>query len=491
MSLKLFENGTIITWDDGVQDFKILRGGSLLVEGNRVSAIWENNTQPLDWAADVERISIEGKILSPGLIDSHRHGWQAIFRTLAPNAHLGDYLELYGPFGEPMNHLTPDDLYWSTLEGYFESIDSGTTTIVENAHHNWDEQSALAGWNASLDSGARVHWAYSIGTGRDASYDFNTQIDLFERLHAEDRWRNTTAELGLNWEGFGTNDTAAIETIVSLAKKLNVSAVHANHLGDPIFGNNNKPRQLLDAGILNSAIPVLITHGTFIDDEDIALLREHDQYVIITPESEMQHGHGHTQQHTFLDQTSLGVDNNIFFGTSMQQQGRLWLQTVRKTMWQEAHALGRARNTTGMEVSQAFHLITRSGGLALKRPDLGVIKVGAMADLTVWSGESASLLGWTDPIAAIVLHSQGSDAQHVLVDGEWRKYDGKLLSTRNGQTWETVKREFLMRAKRVQALWPTLPRPYLPETERMFGSGANFISLPQVNVTREQYQKQF
>lgn len=93
-SLKLFENGTIITWDDAVHDFKIVRGGSLLVEGNRVSAIWENNTQPHDLAADVERISIEGKILSPGLIDSHRHGWQAIFRTLAPNAHLADYFDL-------------------------------------------------------------------------------------------------------------------------------------------------------------------------------------------------------------------------------------------------------------------------------------------------------------------------------------------------------------------------------------------------------------
>lgn len=388
-----------------------------------------------------------------------------------------------------MTHLTPDDLYWSTLQGFFESIDSGTTTIVENAHHNWDEQSAFAGWNASQHSGARVHWAYAVGTGRDPSYDFNAQIELFKKLHAETHWRNTTADLGLNWEGFGANDTAAIATIVNLAKELNVSAIHANHVGDPIFGANNRPKQLLDAGMLDSGIPVLITHGTFIDDEDIALLREHNQYIIVTAESEMQHGHGHTNQHRFLDQTSLGVDNNIFFGTSMQQQGRLWLQTVRKTLWQEAHALGRVRNTTGMEVSQAFHLMTRSGGLALKRPDLGVIKVGAVADLTVWNGDSTSLLGWTDPIAAIVMHSQGSDAQHVLVDGKWRKYDGKLLGTQNGQSWETVKKEFLIRAKRVQALWPTLPRPHFEEGTQMFGVGARYISLPSVNVTKEQYQK--
>ena len=311
---------------------------------------------------------------------------------------------------------------------------------------------------------------------------------MFKKLHAEDHWRNTTADLGLNWEGFGTNDTAAIETIVSLAKELNVLAVHANHVGSPIFGANNRSKQLFDASILDSDIPMLITHGTFIDDEDIALLREHNQYIIGYAESEMQHGHGHTQQHTFLDQISLGVDNNIFFGTSMQQQGRLWLQTVRKTLWQEAHALGRVRNTTGMEVNQAFHLTTRSGGLALKRPDLGVIKVGSVADLNVWN-DSTSLLGWCDPIAAIVLHSQGRDAEHVLIDGKWRKYAGKLLGTQNGQSWEIVKKEFLIRAERVQALWPTLPRPYFPEGDLMFGVGARYICLPQVNVTREQYQK--
>ncbi|PSN60527.1 Metallo-dependent hydrolase [Corynespora cassiicola Philippines] len=487
MSIKLFENGTIITWDDSVHDFKILRHGSLLVEGNRVTAIWENDERPKDLTGEIEYVSIEGKILSPGLIDSHRHGWQAIFRTLAPNTHLGDYLELYGPWGIPMDHLTPDDLYWSTLQGYFESIDSGTTTIVENAHHNWDEQSARAGWNASLHSGARVHWAYAVGAGRDPAYDFDAQIELFRELHAEEAWRHTPADLGLNWEGFGENDTDLIHRVASLAKELNVSAVHANHLGSPLFGINNSPKNLLDAGLLNSSIPVMITHATLIDDENIALLREHNQYVVITPESEMQHGHGHRQQHTFLDQISLGVDNNLFFGTSMQNQGRLWLQATRRTLWQEAHALGRIRNTTGMDVSQAFHLITRSGGLALKRPDLGVIKVGALADLTVWDGDSPQLLGWSDPIAAIVLHSQTSDAQHVLVDGEWRKYDGKLLETANGQTWSTVKKNFLERAKRIHELWLTLPRPYLPEGEKFAGLGVEYISLPKVNVTREQY----
>jgi len=59
--------------------------------------------------------------------------------------------------GRQTSTYLSEPCHWSSLQGFFESIDSGTTTIVENAHHNWDKQSAFAGWNASQHSGARVH----------------------------------------------------------------------------------------------------------------------------------------------------------------------------------------------------------------------------------------------------------------------------------------------------------------------------------------------
>ena len=166
---------------------------------------------------------------------------------------------------------------------------------------------------------------------------------------------------------------------------------------------------------------MFIVHGTNITEEDMALLREHNQYIAIAPESEMQHGHDQPMSHLFLDQAALGVDNNMFFSTAMQQQARLWMQATRRRLFAEAHELNRVRNTTGFGVSQAYHLATRSGGLALHRDDLGVIKVGALADLTVLDGDSANMLGWSDPIAAIIMHSQVGDVRHVLVNGEWRK----------------------------------------------------------------------
>ncbi|PSN59406.1 hypothetical protein BS50DRAFT_594650 [Corynespora cassiicola Philippines] len=446
-----------------------------LVEGNRVAAIWESNNVPSNLIGGFERISIQDKILSPGFIDSHMHVWQSVFRTIALNAHMGDYESLYGPLGQPQYHLEPNDIYYGTLESIYESFDSGTTTIVENPHHNWYEEISRAGWEASYHSGARVHWAWSIGlsSGIRPSYDLNAQVDAFRRLHAEKEWRDTPAELGLNFDNFTAGAPEVIKTVVDLAFEFNVSAVHANHIGYP-FVLDNRPKSLLNAGLLNSTIPV--GYGSS---------REHNQYIAIAPESEMQHGHDQSMSHLFLDQAALGVDNNMFFSTSMQQQARLWMQATRRRLFAEAHELNRVRNTTGFDVNQAYHLVTRSGGLALHRDDLGVIKVGALADLTVFDGDSANMLGWSDPIAAIIMHSQVGDVRHVLVNGEWRKYNGKLLDTPAGESWESVKKNFAKVAKRVHAIWADIPRPLL--TGRVSGGGAEYIDLPKVNVTREQF----
>jgi len=80
-----------------------------------------------------------------------------------------------------------------------------------------------------------------------------------------------------------------------------------------------------------------------------------------------------------------------------------------------------------MTVRQAFLLGTRNGGLALKRPDLGVLREGAKADILVFSTDAIGLIGWSDPVAAIVLHSNVADIEDIYVDGELVKKGGKLV----------------------------------------------------------------
>lgn len=76
------------------------------------------------------------------------------------------------------------------------------------------------------------------------------------------------------------------------------------------------------------------------------------------------------------------------------------------------------------------------------------------------------MLGWSDPIAAVVLHANPGDVEHVLVDGEFRKRDFRLVD-RGPLGWAQVRARFLEAARRIQPQVATPP----PMPDRLWGVG--------------------
>ena len=101
-----------------------------------------------------------------------------------------------------------------------------------------------------------------------------------------------------------------------------------------------------------------------------------------------------------------------------------------------------------MSVVDAFLLATRQGGRALHRDDIGVLKVGAKADIVCFNGESPNMLGWTNAVAAVVLHANIGDIEHVMVGGQFRKRNGALVPKTG--TWSDIAASFTEVARRVQ-----------------------------------------
>ena len=179
----------------------------------------------------------------------------------------------------------------------------------------------------------------------------------------------------------------------------------------------------------------------------------------------MHFGHGHTRSQLIQDQASLGIDSGWVFGDDLITQPRLWLQSVRLENYNQPLEKGLVPNKSPMTAMQAYLLATRHGGLALRRKDIGVLKVGAKADIVIFRGDSPNMIGWEDPVAAIVLHANVGDVEHVLVEGEFRKWDGDLI-LKTG-TWEELSANFKETAARIQKT-NEVPPP-LPET--FFGQG--------------------
>lgn len=238
---------------------------------------------------------------------------------------------------------------------------------------------------------------------------------------------------------------------------------------------------------LTTSIPVIFSHASSITPANAALLRETNQYISITPESELHYGHDHPNTHLIQDQASLGVDTHFTFSTDLITQARIWLQTVRRTLYRAVLEASGIPRTNPMSVNQAFLLATRNGALALRRPDLGIIAVGAKADVVVFNGDSPGMLGWLDPVAAVILHSNVGDVETVIVDGKVVKRDGELLF----EDYEGVKRRFLESARKVQRFWKEMPYPNL---EGEWSPGVEFNDTKKVDVVRgpgDGYGQQF
>ncbi|EXJ60083.1 hypothetical protein A1O7_04233 [Cladophialophora yegresii CBS 114405] len=307
-------------------------------------------------------------------------------------------------FGPAAQVFEPSDIYLGQVAGSLELPHAGTTTVLGHAHGDFSDEALDAALNATMDSGIRTFFASAI---HDLSFVNGYSIEDQEPKYSR-----------LSTQAIGQVD--------------------------------NSPQLLDRYGVLNTSIPAVLSHASFISAVDMQLLRETKQYISTTPESEFHYSLLHAHERHTQDQTSPGVDRHFTFSCNMVGQAHLWLQTLRADSFNSTLEDDlKIPYTNPMSVGQAFLLIRRNGALALRRPDLGIIAEGAKADLVVFDGSSPNLLGWDDPFIAVTLHSNVVDISDVFVNGKFVKRDGKL--TYSG--YAAVRQDFLRSARKIQSPW--------------------------------------
>ncbi|KAI0113321.1 Metallo-dependent hydrolase [Daldinia grandis] len=477
----LLSRGTIIAFNEEDESIEVVRNGSLLISGDRIAGIYDT-ALPDNLPSDIEIVDCTDKIISPGFVDTHRHGWQTAMKTLAPNTTLPDYLGRYAGYA-PALIYSAEDVYIGQLAGLLEALNAGVTTTLDHAHNTWCKERTNAGHQASVDSGARVYWCHSFSNG-DA-YSLTDQIANFEEL-AKSNSASSLTTVGAAYDLWTISSPKDVEAVISIIKELKIPVLTTHYLGGPWLGENS-PELLHRLGILDTETAVIFSHSMAITSTGAQLLQSTNQFISITPESEMHYGHSHPNAHLIQEQASLGVDTFFTFSTDLMTQARIWLQRTRSRIYDQVLAGWKIPKNNPMSVNQAFLMATRQGGLALRRPDLGVIRVGAKADLVVFNGRSPGMLGWLDPVAAVILHANVGDIEHVIVDGKFQKRDGKLTY----DNYDAVVDRFLASVERLQKAAVESPAPVL---EGRFWGGCEYGHATEVNISRGSgtgYGKQF
>lgn len=146
----LVRGGTVDSVDPEIGE---LPRGDVLIEGDTILAVGK------DLPGDGARIlDATGKIVLPGLVDTHRHLWRTALRQLAADWTLGQYIDhmllALGP------RFCPDDVYVAEPLGALEAVDAGITTVMDWAHIMRSPGHADEALRGLADSGVRAVFGY-------------------------------------------------------------------------------------------------------------------------------------------------------------------------------------------------------------------------------------------------------------------------------------------------------------------------------------------
>lgn len=418
---RLIKNGWVLTLDDAAG---ILRTADILIEDALIIAIEAN----LD-AADCEVIDATDMIVMPGLVDTHRHVWESLLRTIGADWSLPVYLQniYYGGFGQSMR---PADSYIANLLGALEAINSGVTTVLDwTMIYSPDHADELI--HGLRDSGIRAVFAYGVSGetdfwSRDSRETIPEDVYRVKREHFSSDDQLLTMGLAIRGPEFSSWETTVQE--IGLARELNVLC--SMHIGFGSWGADDRSvSKLHQAGLLGPDLNMV--HANMMGTDEYKLLAEAGASLSVTPEVEMMMGHGYPATGYFLDQggmPALGVDVVTSTGGDMFTQMKFALQAERARVNQKIIAGKNMPGELNVKASQVLQFATSAGAKALRLDHkIGVLAPGREADLIMLRTTDLNMFPVSDPVGAVVQFANPGNVDSVFIAGRPVKRNGQLV----------------------------------------------------------------
>ena len=436
----LIRGGTVITMDPQLGD---LPQGDILIEDGKIAGI----EQHID--ADAEVVEASGRIAIPGFVDSHRHTWEAAIRGCAPNATLDDY------FVEVLDTFAPAyraaDVYASNLAGSLECLNAGITTLVDWSHINNTPEHADAAIRGLQETGIRAQYAYGSANTSLSDYWYESKI----AIPAEDvrRVRETyfSSDDGLLTMGLATRGPGfCVEDVVraewTLARDLGIPITVHVAMGR-VAGRFGMIKQLSDYGLLGPDTTYI--HCCYFSEEEWQLVADSGGTISIAPQVEVQMGHGWPPVMKAIEYglpPSLSIDVVTTAPGDMFTEMRSAFGTERARVNAECWQADTPVPDTMLTARQMLEMATINGATVAGLGDrTGSLRPGKRADVVLIDARALNVAPVIDPVAAVTLCADVSNVETVMVDGQFRKRDGKLLGdVDRARTLVEASRDYLL-----------------------------------------------
>ncbi len=403
----LLKGGTIVSMDAKVGD---LAKGDVLIEGGKIAAIGPELN-----AADAQVIDALDTIIVPGLIDCHRHSWEAQLRRINPNSPtLADYSNAthlsFAKFYRPQDHYVGNYL---TAMG---CIDAGITCVIDNSHNSRSAGHSDAAIEALFDSGMRaVHASGPPGAG--------------EWAH---QWPQDLVRLQKTY--FTSNDQ--LVTLRMFSGPIRENWEFARKLGLRITTEFQGPQQaaLLDPLAQDKLVGPdnTFNHCGALPERTWQIIVDSGANIDVCPRSDAQYALGegvcalqHAWDHGM--KPGLSVDNETSYSGDMFMEMRVAFY-IQRAIAQNRRFSGDQNPPKPLMVKDVLYCATMGGAHCAGLDDkVGSLTPGKAADIILIRTDDINLYPSNNAVGTVVQAADRSNVETVIIGGRVRKYRGRVV----------------------------------------------------------------
>src|SRR6202171_2620933 len=410
---------------------EVMEGASVCVEKDRIAGVGTRQDLQRRFP-EAEVIDCKGRIVMPGMVNTHTHLFQTLLKGLGDDMVLKKWFTcMTGPSGV---HLTPEDAHVAALHGCVESIRSGVTTLVDFMYVHTRPGMIKSVVEAFERTGMRGFVCRGfISTGEQ----YGVPRELIEKPEhaigdARKQMRRYNKPGARVQVGVAPNMIWAVdEKGYRLTRKLadEQHALITTHLAETTFELETAASRygqtdtefLSEIGFLGP--DVLAAHSVHCKSHDIRILLHHNTKVAHNPCSNLYLASGCPPiPEMLLAGVTVGLASD---GPASSNNHSLFQAMKFAALIQK----GFHEDATIITAQQALEMATIGGARAVgMEAEIGSIEVGKKADLAVVDLRDAFISPVHDPVSALVYSALGHETALVVIDGRIVMRDRKVLS---------------------------------------------------------------
>jgi 5-methylthioadenosine/S-adenosylhomocysteine deaminase len=409
-------NGIVVTVD---RDRHVIQRGAVAIDGRDIVAVDAAERIAAGFRSR-DTIDAGGGVIMPGLINTHTHAPMVLFRGLADDLALMDWLQKY-IFPAEAKTVSPEFVRVGTRLAALEMIESGTTTYTDMYYFE-DEiarttrAAGLRGVLGQTIIGFPVPDAKTPAEGL-------ARAERFAKEFANDDLITPAVAPHAMY----TNDTETLKACRALADRLRIPLItHLAETNDEVRTANEKyhmtPAAYLDSiGFFGPR--TLVAHAVHVTPADIQMLAARHVGVSHNPESNMKLASGIAPVESMRKAgvvVGLGTDgaasnNDLDMFEAMRQAAFL-----HKLVNDDPRVI---------PAPVAVEMGTIDGARALGMDkEIGSLEAGKRADVIVVSMASPRQTPMYDAVSHLVYVTHGDDVRTTIVNGRVLMRDRKVLS---------------------------------------------------------------